>query len=315
MRARPNSSTACWTPWPRLCGSLPIGELNFIQALRALASHPAARGLDDDCAVLELGSETLILTHDMMAEGVHFLAGQDPADVAWKLVATNLSDLASKGAEPLGVMLGYTLGTDDARFVAGLAEALAAYNTPLLGGDTISATGPRTFGLTALGRATHSPVPSRGGARVGDGLWLTGAVGGAMLGLEALLADDPNPEHSRAYRRPEALLAQGRALAPYVTAMMDVSDGLLLDAARIARASAVTLVIIGAQVPVATNEARRSEALRWGDDYQLLFTLPTGVEPPVPAYRIGQAQTAGSDPILLDGIALNESDELGYQHG
>jgi thiamine-monophosphate kinase len=291
------------------------GELAFIQSLRALASHPAARGLNDDCAVLDIGGETLILTHDMMAEGVHFLSCQDPADVAWKLVATNLSDLASKGAEPLGVLLGYTLGGDDARFVAGLEEALAAYHVPLLGGDTIASPGPRTFGLTALGRATHRPVPSRSGAQVGDRLWLTGAVGGAMLGLEALLAQEPDPERSRAYRRPGALLAEGRALAPHVTAMMDVSDGLLLDAARMARASAITLTIDGAAVPIATSEARRGEALRWGDDYQLLFTLPAGQDSPVPAQCIGQVIAAGADPILLDTVPLNEASGLGYQHG
>jgi thiamine-monophosphate kinase len=291
------------------------GELGFIQGLRALATHPAARGLNDDCAVLEMGGETLIVTHDMMAEGVHFLSGQDPADVAWKLVATNLSDLASKGAEPIGVLLGYVLGFDNARFVAGLAEALAAFATPLLGGDTIAVAGPRIFGLTALGRATHRPVPSRGGAQVGDRLWLTGAVGGAMLGLEALRAGNADPAASRAYRRPEPLLAQGRALAPHVTAMMDVSDGLLLDAARLARASGVTLAIDGAAVPIACRAARRGEALRWGDDYQLLFTLPVGVASPVAAQCIGGAVAAGDAPIVLDGVALSEGDGLGYRHG
>jgi len=293
----------------------PGGELAFIQALRALATHPAARGLNDDCAVLELGAETLVLTHDMMAEGVHFLGLQDPADVAWKLVATNLSDLAGKGAQPLGVLLGYTLGAEDTRFVEGLAEALAAFDTPLLGGDTISCQGPRTFGLTALGRATYRPVPSRSGTRAGDRLWLTGAVGGAMLGLEALQAGNPDPEASRAYRRPEPLLTQGRTLAPHVTAMMDVSDGLLLDAARMARASGVTLEIDGSSVPIATGEARRGEALRWGDDYQLLFTLSPDAPSPMPGFCIGTALPAATHPILLDGVPLNEANGLGYQHG
>ncbi len=265
--------------------------------------------------MLELGAETLILTHDMMADGVHFLGDQDPADVAWKLVATNLSDLASKGAEPLGVLLGYTLGEDDARFVAGLAEALAAFAVPLLGGDTIAAPGMRSYGLTAIGRATHRPVPSRSGARIGDRLWLTGSMGGAMLGLEALRAGHGDPQASRAYRRPLPLLAAGRALAPHVTAMMDVSDGLLLDAARLARASGVTLAIDGAAVPIAADEARRNEALRWGDDYELLFTLPPGAVSPVPAQTIGEAVTASDDPILLDGVPLNEDSGLGYRHG
>ena len=137
--------------------------------MRGIATHPAARGLNDDCAVLDVGGETLILTHDAIAEGVHFLPTADPADVAWRLVATNISDLAAKGAQPLGVLLGYTLGGDDARFLEGLAEALAEYAAPLLGGDTIRSTGPATHGLTAIGRATHRPVPARSGAAMGDG--------------------------------------------------------------------------------------------------------------------------------------------------
>ena len=149
------------------------GEGSFIAALRALATNPAARNLADDCAVLEIGTETLILTHDMMVEGIHWLPGQDPADIAWKLVATNLSDLAAKGAEPIGVLLGYTLGQDDLRFVEGLREALYAFDVALLGGDTVGGGAVRTHGMTALGRATYLPVPSRSGAQVGDGLWLT----------------------------------------------------------------------------------------------------------------------------------------------
>ncbi len=284
-------------------------EHAFIDALRSLATDPAARGLDDDCAVLEVGGETLILTHDAMAEGVHFLPGQDPADVAWKLVATNLSDLAAKGAEPLGVLLGYQLGSDDARFVAGLREVLAHYQVPLLGGDTISATGPQVLGLTALGRATHRPVPSRSGAQAGDGVWITGPVGAAMLGFEALKAGNGD---SRAYRRPTALLAEGRALAPQVSAMMDLSDGLLLDAARLAAASGVTISLDSAAVPIATPEARRDEALRWGDDYQLLFTLPLSFVPAAPAHRIGEVLVQGQAPLLLDDIA--PAAQLGYEH-
>jgi thiamine-monophosphate kinase len=284
-------------------------ELSLISALRVLATHPGARNLDDDCAVIEFGGEALVLTHDMMAEGVHFLPEQDPADVAWKLVATNLSDLAAKGAEPIGVLLGYALGGDDARFLEGLGEALAHYQTPLLGGDTVR--GPRTLGLTAIGRATCRPVPARSGATPGDALYLTGPVGAAMLGLEAFRAGQGD---SLAYRRPTALLAEGRALAPLVTAMMDVSDGLLLDAARIARASGVTLAIDRAAVPIAVPEARRDEALRWGDDYQLLFSLPIGTVLPIAAHRIGEVRKAGNAPLLLDGAPLTEADGLGYEH-
>jgi thiamine-monophosphate kinase len=260
--------------------------------------------------VLEVGGEALVLTHDAMVEGVHFLPGQDPADVAWKLVATNMSDLAAKGAEPLGVLLGYQFAGDDARFVAGLREALEHYRAPLLGGDTVSGNGPQNLGLTAIGRATHRPVPSRSGARAGEELWITGPVGAAMLGFEALKAGSGD---SAAYRRPVALLAEGQALAPLVTAMMDLSDGLLLDASRMAETSGVTLAIVRAAIPIATPEARRDEALRWGEDYQLLFTLPAGTEPPVPAHRIGRAEARGEHALLLDGAA--PLGQLGYQHG
>ena len=293
----------------RLSTTPMTSESTFIAALRSIATHPAARGLSDDCAIIELGSETLILTHDAMAEGVHFLAGQDPADVAWKLVASNLSDLAAKGAEPIGVLLGYQLGADDARFVAGLGEVLAHYNVPLLGGDTISATGAQVLGLTALGRATHRPVPSRSGAQAGDTLWLTGPVGAAMLGFEALKAGRGD---SLAYRRPVALLAEGRALAPLVSAMMDLSDGLLLDARRMADASQVTFDIERIAVPIAAPEPRRDEALRWGDDYQLLFAAAPSARIPVAAHRIGRVLLRGPAPLLLDGA--EPTGTLGYEH-
>ena len=287
-------------------------ESALIDAMRALATHPAARALADDCAVLDFGSEALVLTHDMMVEGVHWLPGQDMADVAWKLVATNLSDLAAKGAEPVGILLGFTLGHDDARFVEGLREALTAFDVPLLGGDTVSANGPRSLGLTALGRATHRPPPSRGGASPGDSLWLTGAVGAAMLGFEALR--DCTDADSTAFRRPTPRLAEGRALAPLVTAMMDVSDGLLFDASRMADASDITFAITTAEVPFppGLHPARRGAAMRWGDDYELLFTLPAGVQPPLPAFHIGEALSRTPASVMLD--AAEPSGPLGYAH-
>jgi thiamine-monophosphate kinase len=267
--------------------------------------------------VLDLGGETLVLTHDMMVEGVHFLHGADPADVAWKLVATNISDLAAKGAEPVGVLLGYMLGGDDTRFIEGLREALAHYGAALLGGDTVSAAGAaQALGLTAIGRATTRPVPSRAGAQPGDGVWITGPVGAAMIGLEALKAGaDTAGADSLAYRRPKARLAEGQALAPLVTAMMDVSDGLLLDASRLASASGVTLSLDSASVPLAAPDDRRDEALRWGDDYELLFTAPASAVLPVKAFRIGDVLPRGPAPIVLDGAAIRDTSGLGYEHG
>lgn len=287
------------------------GELAFIEALRALAGDPAARGLNDDCAVLPFGGETLVLTHDTMVAGVHFLPDQDPADVAWKLVATNISDLAAKGAVPVGVLLSYQLTGDENRFLEGLAGALAEYGVPLLGGDTVSSAGAQVLGLTAIGRASHSPVPGRDGAQVGDAVYVTGPIGGAMMGLEALRAGRPDDE-SLAYRRPLARLAEGQALAPFVSAMMDVSDGLLLDVSRMARASGVTINLDAQAIPLACPPERRDEALRWGDDYQLLLTAPSELALPIPLHRIGTVQAKEEAPVLIDGAS--PIGRLGYQH-
>ncbi|MFM7379121.1 MAG: thiamine-phosphate kinase [Erythrobacter sp.] len=285
-----------------------MNEPDFIAALRALPLHPGARGLMDDCAVIDLGSETLVITHDMMAEGTHFRADADMADVAWKLVATNLSDLAAKGAEPVGVLLGHMLGRDDARFLEGLREALEVFDTPLLGGDTIAAACPRALGLTAIGRATFTPVPARSGAKAGDGVYITGPVGRAMLGFEG------DPAHRAAFDRPVPRLAEGRALAPHVSAMMDVSDGLLLDAFRLAEASGVTLALDPAAIPAA-DPAQFDACIRWGDDYELLFTLPGNMALPVPAHRIGTVTPRGPAPLLLGQTALTGPANLGYRHG
>lgn len=282
-------------------------EAEFIAALRALPLHPGARGLADDAAVLEVGGERLVLTHDTMAEGTHFRPDADPADIAWKLAATNLSDLAAKGAEPVGALLSYSLGGNDARFLEGLHEVLSAHSMPLLGGDTFAASGPRTLGLTAIGRATHTPVPSREGAQPGDAVYVTGTLGRAMMGFEGAA------EHLSAFNRPAPRLAEGRALAPLVTAMMDISDGLLLDAFRMAEASSATIAIDSAAVPVAEG-SRRLDCLRWGDDYELLFTIQEGTQPIIPATRIGTVEARGFAPLVLDGEPLVNAAGLGFEH-
>lgn len=283
-----------------------MNEHAFIAALRELPLHPGADRLDDDCAVIEVGGEALVLTHDMIAEGVHYRVGTDPADIAWKLVAVNLSDLAAKGAEPLGVLIGASLTEQSSRFVDGLREVLEAYRVPLIGGDTIAPVGPASFGCTAIGRATHRPVPRRSGARPGDALWVTGAIGAAMLGFEA--GDGP------AYLRPRPRLAEGRSLARQVHAMMDVSDGLLLDARRMAEASGCTAEIASDAVPFASAlpPDKREAAVRWGDDYELLFALPDGAAPAAAATRVGRFVERGAATLRIDGVPAAGS--LGYEH-
>lgn len=301
-------------------------ESTFIALMRNMATDPSARGLLDDTAVITLGTETLILTHDMMAEDVHWLPSADAADVAWKLVSANLSDLAAKGAQPLGVLLGFMLGDDiwDRRFAEGLQAVLAHYAVPLLGGDTVSNRGDkRALGMTAIGAASFTPVPARSGTQPGDVLYVTGTLGDALAGFEmAEVGLKGATSLMAAYHRPVARLADGQALAPLVTAMMDVSDGLLLDAERIASASKVQITIDLANIPLSAPYRQqrgdslesRLQAASWGDDYQLLFTAPAGLELPVPATAVGHVK-AGSGLSLTDGdtpIPLPAT--LGYQH-
>ncbi|WP_230281846.1 thiamine-phosphate kinase [Croceicoccus sp. Ery15] len=301
------------------------GEEAFIAALRELAHDPAARGLIDDAAVLD-GTGPMVATHDTMVEGVHWLAGQDPADVAWKLVAANLSDLAAKCCRPAGLLLSFMLGDAhwNSRFLAGLGDALAAFDALLLGGDTVSPPAPdapKVIGLTALGRPIRDPPPSRADAQAGQSLWLTGRCGAALAGFEALRAGSSDDALTAPFRRPVPRLAAGQALAAAVCAMMDVSDGLLLDAQRMADASGVTIAIETRLVPVHPALARRKrEAMAWGDDYELLFTLPRDAhcpvaDDPVGATRIGTILPRGAHSLLLDGSPPPAGLSLGYRHG
>nr|WP_309662391.1 thiamine-phosphate kinase [Sphingomonas sp.] len=263
-------------------------ESDAIERLRGFATDPAARGLADDAALFE----SLVITHDTIAEGVHFLPA-DPADsVAWKLVAVNLSDLAAKGATPAAALLSLTISDDDqwdAAFIDGIGAACEHFGLALIGGDTIAlpAGAPRVFGLTAIGRAGPS-TPARSGAKPGDQLWLVGTVGDSATGL-ALLKRDPAAVGSlvERYRRPVPLLAAGRALAQHASAMMDVSDGLLLDARRLAEASGCSAALDLDALPLSTAfNAERGDGLgarlfaaTGGDDYALLAALPAGFDP------------------------------------
>jgi len=298
-----------------------VTEADFLRVLRTLPLHPGALDLRDDAA--RIGP--FVITADALVEGVHFLSADPAADVAWKLLAVNLSDLAAKGAVPEAVLLCYPLSDDvwDRAFLAGLGEACAAFACPLAGGDTVSLPpgAPRFLSLTALGRADRSP--ERGGARAGDALWVTGTVGDAGAGL-AIARGEPGPlDLLAAYRRPVPRLNEGRAIAPLATAMCDVSDGLLIDAVRLGEASGLSVAIDLSAVPlsvayrthVGQDRPARLSAATAGDDYQLLFALPHGVKPPVPATRVGCFER-GTGLSLTDGsdvVALPP--RLGYLHG
>ncbi|MBB6124460.1 thiamine-phosphate kinase [Sphingobium subterraneum] len=303
------------------------GEGDFIALMRALATGPAARGLMDDTAVLNRPAGPLVLTTDTLIEGVHYLPDDPPEDVAWKLAAVNLSDLAGKGAAPVGCLLNYSLSGDgawDRAFARGLDEVLGMYAMPLLGGDTVRMPegAPRSLTLTALGGVTGKP-PARDGARPGDVLYTTGPVGDAGAGLRLLQAGSNGPaELIAAYRRPRPRMAEGRALGPLATAMMDVSDGLLIDAQRMAAASGVAIRIEA--VPMSTAlvaldgesmDARLAAACA-GDDYELLVALPPDTSPPggVTTFRVGAVMAGAGLALMLDGAPVPLPATLGYEH-
>src|SRR5947209_3445884 len=253
-----------------------IREREVIARLRRIATAPEARGLLDDVALLD----GLVITHDSIAEGVHFLPHDPPSSVGWKLVAVNLSDLAAKGASPAGALLSLSIsgpGAWEVDFLGGIEAACESYGLPLIGGDTIALPpgAPRVLGMTALGRRT-GPVPERGGALAGDALWLVGTVGDSAAGL-ALLKSNRNATSPLVdvYRRPIPQLGAGKALARHAHAMMDVSDGLLLDARRMAEASSCAISIELDSLPLSSafigergeDIAARMFAATGGDDY------------------------------------------------
>ena len=305
-------------------------EKRLVDALRGLATHPGARALLDDAAVLPapIGRD-LVFTHDMLVEGVHYLPGDPPGDVAWKLLAVNLSDLAAKAAEPVGVLMGYGLtGAHDwdAAFVEGLGRALTHFGVPLLGGDTVAQPSgdARVLGLTAIGQVAPGGAPDRRGAQPGDLLFVTGTIGDAGLGLRIALGEIEGPRRLlKAYRLPMPRLVEGRVLGGLAHAMADVSDGLLIDAQRMAAASNLAVEVDLDALPLSA-EARgfgedrpaRLAAAIAGDDYQLLCAVPPGDRDAAAAVavEIGRFE-AGA------GLAVRDRDgavplpaHLGYEH-
>ena len=306
-----------------------MDEHDVIERLRRLATDPAARNLEDDVALFE----GLVITHDSLAEGIHFLPTDPPASVGWKLVAVNLADLAGKGAEPAGALLSLALSESDwdRGILDGVEAACESYGLGLIGGDTISLSpgAPRVYGLTAIGRAGER-TPSRSGGEAGHHLWVAGAVGDSAAGL-ALLADNPAATGPLVdiYRRPIPLLEIGQALAPHAPAMMDVSDGLLIDLARLCSASGCGAELDLDSVPLSRafiaergqDRPARLFAATGGDDYALLAALPADLDPLSLSLPEAPTLTRVGRLVAGSGLAISDRDgavplpeSLGYEH-
>jgi thiamine-monophosphate kinase len=309
-----------------------MAERDFIaRCLAPLASTPAARGLADDAAVWTppLG-RNLVFTHDVLAAGVHYLPDDPPADVAWKLLAVNLSDLAAMAATPAGVLLGLGLSPAEdggwrEAFVAGLSRALDQFGVALWGGDTVTGLGQAVLGLTAVGWVEPGRALSRGGAQPGDALWVSGTIGDAGLGLAVARGERPFDKRLLGrFRRPTPRLALGAALGGVATAGMDVSDGLLIDAERLAQASRVGLEIALDQVSLGAPAAgldERMACVTAGDDYELLFTAPADLDMAALAAptktlvtRIGRVVAGTGLALTHNGKTVPLPARLGWEH-
>jgi len=278
----------------------------------------------DDCAILRLAEgERLATSVDTMVAGVHFPADSFPEDIGFRAVAAAASDLAAMGARPLGMTVALTLPETDElwlnAFSQGLAAAVAEYRLPLVGGDTTR--GPLTISVQVLGALPMDQALLRSGARVGDEVCVSGTLGDAA-GALAFLQDkwQPTPEHAeyllQRFNRPRARLDLGLALLGRASAAIDISDGLLADAGHIAAASGVKMCIQPDLLPLSpalSSHHSPEQILQWaltgGDDYELCFCLPAGVQMPAGCVRIGWvAAGAGVDC----GLAIDFPP--GYQH-
>lgn len=314
------------------------GEFELIERLRQATRQPredVRLDIGDDAAVLAMppGHE-LVAALDTMVEGTHFLPGTAPDALGWKLLATNLSDLAAMGAQPAWAMLGLTLPRADAAwidgFARGFAQLAARYRLALVGGDT-------TGGPLAMSVAIHGFVPAgaaitRHGAQVGDVVFVTGTLGDGAAGLScarALRQDAHAQLLLERMRRPTPRVEAGLALRGVAHACIDVSDGLVQDLGHICAASGVGAELDAAALPLSPalcasfdDAAARRFALAGGDDYELCFCVPAACADSVPvllaecggATRIGRI-VAGTGVRVrdTDGAWLKPA-RLGWDH-
>ena len=261
------------------------GEFDLIARIRARVATRAdvVLGIGDDAALLAPPpGRQLVVTADTLNEGVHFPRGTSPADVGWKALAVNLSDLASMGAEPAWCTLSLSLPQSDPAWIEGFLDGFldlaGQHGIALVGGDTTR--GPLSIAVTAMGLVEPGRALRRDGARVGDEVWVTGTLGDAAGGL-ALLDREPVPALRARLDRPTPRVAAGRALAGIATACVDVSDGLLADLGHVCARSHVAahLDVDALPASAALREAfgeadRIALQASGGDDYELCFTAP-----------------------------------------
>jgi thiamine-monophosphate kinase len=295
-------------------------------------------GIGDDAALLAVpAGQELAMAIDTLVEGVHFPAGTAPADIGWKALAVNLSDLAAMGATPAWALLALTLPRPDAAFVDGIADGFAQlarqHRLALVGGDTTR--GPLTLSVAVHGFVPPGQALTRAGARAGDAVLVTGTLGDAAAGLRCLQAQmDVRTSQRDALverlNRPVPRLAAGLALRGRASACLDVSDGLLADLGHLCEASGVGAEIDAALLPCSPalldlfdEVTARDFALSGGDDYELCFTVPAARVAEVQAdlARLGCGATRIGRIVAGEGVRVRDADggwlepaRLGWDH-
>lgn len=282
-------------------------------------------GIGDDGAILEPTPGKLqVQVIDTLVEGTHFHANMAAADIGYRVVAVNLSDIAAMGATPRWMTLALTLWDKDEHwvedFAAGLFEAAAEHDVTLVGGDT-TAGDAVVASIHITGEVEPGKALLRSGARVGDTVYVTGTVGDAAAGLSLFERADRDDDLVRRFLRPAARIDQGRALAGRAHGAIDVSDGLVGDLRKVLDASGVGAELDVDKVPL--SDALRARfgpdealgfAMTGGDDYELCFTARPGDVAGIGGITAIGKVVAGHGLVCRRGGAVVEFDDRGYRH-
>lgn len=328
-----------------------MDEFGFIGQYFAPLAGPEGLGLLDDAACFTPAPGfDLVITKDTMVEGVHFPNGFYGENVAGKLMCANLSDLAAKGAEPLGYFLSLAwpdhldmeaFTSAGRNFAVGLEAIQDRFGLTLWGGDTVKTPGPFVATATLIGQVRTGRMSKRSGAQYGHDVWVTGTIGDAYLSLENYLGnfgkDTPDPEAIRkwdkAYWRPVPRLNMADLLMDAASASVDISDGLIADIGHIARASHVRMDITLNEIPLsrevrnwvmgADSLSRLMCLAAGGDDYEVAFTAAPEKREEIeeaskimrlPITRIGVCEP-GHGVVCRDALGHEiDLEEAGYKH-
>lgn len=307
-------------------------EFDWIRKYAApLAIAEGAAGFEDDVAALREPDGPIAITMDTLVEGVHFLTTDPIETIARKLVRVNVSDLLAKGARPSEALLSvawpeHRQEEDFGAFFQALGEELDLYEAGLIGGDTVSTAGPLVLTLTFTGDCAGDGPVRRSDADIGDDVWVTGLIGAGGLGLEAARMGQAG-EALNHYRCPNIPpLSAADMVADYANASMDVSDGLLADAAKLASASGAGIAITLDRTPFARAPESLEQAVAFasaGDDYQILLTANSDARAEIESFaeessfrvtRIGTLSEAAGLRVFWAGEAVNLPERLGFEH-